>query len=80
MTHPPRRILYIDDDEGLRRLVEKLLGRRGHSVATAASGPEGVARAAAERFDINYIYVRDSIFSARCALFNLALTLHCTYL
>ena len=48
----PRRILYIDDDDGLRRLVEKLLGRRGHSVATAASGPEGVARATSERFDI----------------------------
>ena len=52
MTHPPQRILYIDDDEGLRRLVEKLLGRRGHSVATAASGPEGVASATSERFDI----------------------------
>ena len=52
MTHPPLHILYIDDDDGLRRLVEKLLGRRGHRVATAASGPEGVARAAAERFDI----------------------------
>ena len=48
----PRRILYIDDDEGLRRLVEKLLGRHGHSVATAASGAEGVAMAAAETFDI----------------------------
>ena len=48
----PRRILYIDDDDGLRRLVEKLLGRRGHSVAAAASGPEGVAMAAAEPYDI----------------------------
>ncbi len=48
----PQRILYIDDDEGLRRLVEKLLGRRGHSVATAASGPEGVELARAERFDL----------------------------
>ena len=48
----PRRILYIDDDEGLRRLVEKLLGRHGHSVATAASGTEGVAMAAAEPYDI----------------------------
>ena len=48
----PRRILYIDDDDGLRRLVEKLLGRRGHRVATAASGTEGVAMAAAEAYDI----------------------------
>jgi len=47
-----RRILYIDDDEGLRRLVEKSLGRRGHRVATASSGTEGVAMAAAEPYDI----------------------------
>jgi len=52
VNNPARRILYIDDDEGLRRLVEKLLVRRGHSVATAGSGREGVARAAAERFDL----------------------------
>lgn len=48
----PRRILYIDDDDGLRRLVEKLLGRRGHHVATAANGVEGVAMATADTYDI----------------------------
>ena len=48
----PCHILYIDDDEGLRRLVEKLLGRRGYRVATAASGAEGVAMATAEAYDI----------------------------
>ena len=48
----PRRILYIDDDDGLRRLVEKLLARRGYSVTTAASGRAGVALAAAETFDL----------------------------
>jgi two-component sensor histidine kinase len=48
----PRRILYIDDDAGLRRLVEKSLGRRGHTVVTAASGPEGVELARNERFDV----------------------------
>jgi two-component sensor histidine kinase len=48
----PRRILYIDDDDGLRRLVEKSLGRRGHLVATATSGAEGVAMAAAGTYDI----------------------------
>jgi two-component sensor histidine kinase/CheY-like chemotaxis protein len=47
-----QRILYIDDDDGLRRLVEKLLQRRGHDIATAASGAEGVARATAEHFDV----------------------------
>jgi two-component sensor histidine kinase len=48
----PRRILYIDDDHGLRRLVEKSLGRRGHRVATATSGAEGVAMASADQYDI----------------------------
>lgn len=48
----PRRILYIDDDPGLRRLVEKLLVRRGHDVVCAESGREAVALAASEEFDI----------------------------
>ena len=45
-------ILYIDDDDGLRRLVEKWLGRRGHDVVTASNGSDGVAAASATRFDI----------------------------
>lgn len=52
MMHEPRRILYIDDDPGLRRLVEKLLGRRGHTVVTAGSGEEGVRLARDGDFDL----------------------------
>lgn len=48
----PARILYIDDDEGLRILVRRALERRGYRVAVADSGPAGEAVAAAERFDI----------------------------
>lgn len=48
----PRRILYIDDDAGIRRLVEIILGRRGHTVVTAASGPEGVAKAKEGGFEL----------------------------
>jgi two-component sensor histidine kinase len=48
----PRRILYIDDDPGTARLVEKLLGRRGHSVKTVDNGAAGVAAASNERFDL----------------------------
>lgn len=40
------RILYIDDDEGLRILVRRGLEREGYEVETAASGAEGIARAA----------------------------------
>jgi len=45
-------ILYIDDDEGLRRLTKRALERRGYQVSLAAGGEEGAAMAAAERFDL----------------------------
>ena len=46
------RILYIDDDAGLRRLAARALARRGHEVATADGGAEGVAMAETTRYDI----------------------------
>lgn len=50
MTGP--RVLYIDDDEGLRRLAARALERRGYAVTTAGGGEEGVALAGAEAFDL----------------------------
>lgn len=47
-----RRVLYIDDDEGLRRLVGRALERRGYAVETAASGEEGYERLMREAFDV----------------------------
>jgi Signal transduction histidine kinase len=38
------RLLYVDDDEGLSRLVQKTLGRLGYDVTTCASGAEGLER------------------------------------
>lgn len=52
MTDASPRVLYIDDDDGLRRLVERALKRRGFDVVPASGGAEGIARAAAERFDL----------------------------
>ena len=52
MSEPEPRVLYIDDDEGLRRLVARSLGRKGFAVETAGSGPEGVARVRDEQFDL----------------------------
>ncbi|MFD2237404.1 sensor histidine kinase [Aureimonas populi] len=46
------RVLYIDDDEGLRLLAERTLSRRGFAVTTAPSGAEGVALASVEQFDL----------------------------
>lgn len=51
MSEPPQ-ILYIDDDEGLCRLVTRALGRRGFDVACANSGAEGVAKATDRAFDL----------------------------
>jgi len=45
-------ILYIDDDEGMRRLTARALKRLGYRVALAGSGAEGVEMAAAEHFDL----------------------------
>jgi two-component sensor histidine kinase len=50
LTSPPAPILYIDDDEGIRRLVSRSLARQGFAVVTAASGAEGVAMARAQDF------------------------------
>lgn len=52
MSETSPRLLYIDDDEGLRRLVSRALARRGFETESAASGAEGVAMAVAERFDL----------------------------
>lgn len=46
------RLLYIDDDEGLCRLMQRRLQRRGLSVETCTSGPAGVEAAASGLFDI----------------------------
>ncbi|MEI5688435.1 MULTISPECIES: sensor histidine kinase [Sphingomonas] len=44
--------MYIDDDDGLRRLAARGLERRGYRVTTAAGGAEGVRLAAAAPFDL----------------------------
>jgi two-component sensor histidine kinase len=45
------RILYIDDDPGIARLVQRHLERGGFSVVTALDGEAGLAHAAAHHFD-----------------------------
>ena len=52
MTSAGGRVLYIDDDPGIRRLATRALERRGYSVALAENGEDGVALATAERFDV----------------------------
>ncbi|MDH7973464.1 histidine kinase dimerization/phosphoacceptor domain -containing protein [Sphingomonas sp. AR_OL41] len=53
MTEPaPLRVLYIDDDDGLRRLAARVLVRHGYEVTVAESGAAGLALAAATTFDV----------------------------
>ncbi len=46
-----KHILYIEDDEGLARLLQKRLSRLGYQVEIATSGEEGLERYKSGRFD-----------------------------
>lgn len=46
------RVLYIDDDAGLRRLVQRGLEREGYAVETAADGAAGIALARDAEFQV----------------------------
>ena len=52
MTETQARVLYIDDDPGLGRLVQKTLQARGFIVETALSGALGLERLQTETFDV----------------------------
>lgn len=46
------RVLYVDDDPALSRLVQRSLGRRGYVVAMAADADAGLARIAQGDIDV----------------------------
>jgi two-component system cell cycle sensor histidine kinase/response regulator CckA len=46
------RILYMEDDLGLARLLQKMLQRRGFDVDIAADGEEGLVMLDAKQYDI----------------------------
>ncbi|MBX9615453.1 MAG: response regulator [Caulobacteraceae bacterium] len=62
---PPIRLLYIDDDRGLSRLVQKELGRHGYEVTLAVDGDAGVAALDDGEFDVcaldHYMPGRDGL-------------------
>lgn len=49
---PAIRLLYIDDDAGLSRLVQKELGRHGYEVTCAADGDAGLEALASATYDV----------------------------
>jgi signal transduction histidine kinase/CheY-like chemotaxis protein len=48
----PRRILAVDDEPAITRMIAVMLEPDGHTVVTASSGEEALARLAAEPFDL----------------------------
>jgi two-component system cell cycle sensor histidine kinase/response regulator CckA len=46
------RVLLVDDDDQLRRLAERILRNAGYHVVQAACGPDALAEARRESFDI----------------------------
>ena len=52
MDTGPIRVLYIDDDPGIARLVQRSLERAGYIVRVAHDGDTGVALARSEAFDV----------------------------
>lgn len=52
MSEEPVRLLYIDDDPALRRLVQRRLGTMGFDITLAGDGHEGYAAAQAAEFDV----------------------------
>jgi PAS domain S-box-containing protein len=51
----PIRILYIEDDPGLARLVQKRLGKRGYTVDIASDGEEGLTKYQAGSYDLLFV-------------------------
>jgi CheY-like chemotaxis protein len=48
----PQKILVIDDEKEVRELLAEMLATQGHHVSQAASGPDGVSMARADRYDL----------------------------
>lgn len=46
------RILIVDDEEGMRRLLGRILTREGYDTTTAANGADALRLVANERFDL----------------------------
>jgi DNA-binding response OmpR family regulator len=46
------RVLYVDDDPGISRLVRKHLERAGYVVTVAADGTAGIALVGSGHFDV----------------------------
>ena len=55
MLPPPSDILVIDDEYGMREGVRRILEQKGHRIATAECGREGIEKGCAKEFDLYLI-------------------------
>ena len=46
------RILIVDDEDGMRRLLGRVLTREGYDVTTVGSGADALRQVSRERFDL----------------------------
>jgi CheY-like chemotaxis protein len=53
-----KRILVIDDEEGMRDVFYRLLSSEGYIVETARDGNEGLDKVKKRQFDLSFIDVR----------------------
>ena len=64
-SEEPIRLLYIDDDQGLSRLVQKDLERNGFRVTCAPDGDAGLALLREQTFDVvaldHFMPIRDGL-------------------
>lgn len=51
-TVPPIRLLVVDDEQVLRRMLDRVLTAKGFEVKTAVDGHEAMAMLKTERFDV----------------------------
>lgn len=54
----PIRLLYMEDDHGLARLLQTRLRRQGYAVDVVDRGEEGLARLASYRYDLTIVDYR----------------------
>lgn len=56
-TEKPKKILVVEDEQGLRMVVESEIGRAGYDVESVANGLDAIARLSKEKFDLTILDV-----------------------
>jgi DNA-binding response OmpR family regulator len=52
LNEKPKKILVVEDEQGLRLVVESEVARAGYDVESVGSGLDAIARLSKERFDL----------------------------